>query len=84
MPMFEYQCKSCLREFEELVFGDELPTCPHCHSANTEKLLSRPCACRREGGRLGRRLFRLFRRLLRLLRPLIRHARGLSEAAAHK
>ncbi|HJA09344.1 MAG TPA: zinc ribbon domain-containing protein [Candidatus Mailhella merdigallinarum] len=53
MPMFEYQCKSCLREFEELVFGDELPTCPHCHSANTEKLLSRPCACRREGGDSG-------------------------------
>ena len=53
MPIFEYQCKSCLREFEELVFGDELPTCPHCHSANTEKLLSRPCACRREGGDSG-------------------------------
>lgn len=51
MPMYEYQCKSCLREFEELVFGDELPTCPHCHSANTEKLLSRPCACRRDGGK---------------------------------
>ena len=50
MPMFEYQCKSCLREFEELVFGNELPVCPYCHSANTEKLLSRPCACRREGG----------------------------------
>lgn len=50
MPMYEYQCKSCMREFEELVFGDELPTCPHCHSANTEKLLSRPCACRKDGG----------------------------------
>ena len=33
--------------------GHELPTCPHCHSANTEKLLSRPCACRREGGDSG-------------------------------
>lgn len=53
MPMYEYQCKSCLREFEELVFGDESPICPHCHSANTEKLVSRPCACRREGGDFG-------------------------------
>lgn len=51
MPIHEYQCKSCLREFEELVFKDEVPTCPHCHSANTEKLVSRPCACR--GGRDG-------------------------------
>ncbi|MCH5277137.1 MAG: zinc ribbon domain-containing protein [Desulfovibrionaceae bacterium] len=53
MPMYEYQCKSCMREFEELVFGDERPVCPHCHSANTEKLVSRPCACRREGGTPG-------------------------------
>lgn len=53
MPMYEYQCKSCMREFEELVFGDEQPTCPHCHSSNTEKLVSRPCACRRGGGTSG-------------------------------
>lgn len=46
MPIHEYHCKSCLREFEELVFKDEIPSCPHCHSANTEKMVSRPCACR--------------------------------------
>lgn len=45
MPIYEYHCKSCMRDFEELVFGDESPVCPHCHSANTEKLLSRPCRC---------------------------------------
>ena len=50
MPIYEYHCKSCLRDFEELVFGDELPACPHCHSANTEKLVSRPCACRHGSG----------------------------------
>lgn len=54
MPIHEYRCKSCMRDFEELVFGDDLPTCPHCHSANTEKLVSRPCACRRgDGGDFG-------------------------------
>ena len=43
MPIFEYHCKSCLRDFEEVVFGDETPECPHCHSTNTEKLMSSPC-----------------------------------------
>ena len=54
MPIYEYHCKSCLRDFEELVFGGELPECPHCHSSNTEKMVSRPCACRRgDGGDSG-------------------------------
>lgn len=52
MPIYEYQCQSCMRDFEELAFGDDVPSCPYCHSANTEKMVSRPCACRsgRSGG----------------------------------
>ncbi|HIV64856.1 MAG TPA: zinc ribbon domain-containing protein [Candidatus Mailhella excrementigallinarum] len=50
MPIFEYHCKSCMREFEEVVFDDSLPVCPYCHSANTEKMMSRPCRCCASGG----------------------------------
>ena len=44
MPIYEYHCKKCNATFEELVFGDETPSCPKCKSMETEKLISR-CAC---------------------------------------
>ena len=50
MPMYEYRCKSCGHEFEELVFGDQLPACPVCHGKETEKPLSRPCRYCEGGG----------------------------------
>ncbi len=40
MPIYEYVCDSCGKEFEELVFSDEPPACPACASAATHKLLS--------------------------------------------
>ena len=41
MPIYEYRCQACGKEFEELVFSrDECPPCPSCASARTEKLLS--------------------------------------------
>lgn len=41
MPMYEYHCTSCGKEFEELVFKDgETVRCPGCGSTQTEKLLS--------------------------------------------
>jgi putative FmdB family regulatory protein len=43
MPIYEYQCSACGKEFEELVFGDEAPSCPSCGSGETGKLMSRPC-----------------------------------------
>lgn len=43
MPIYEYHCPQCAKEFEELVFGDDVPACPHCGAANTQRLLS--CAC---------------------------------------
>lgn len=47
MPIYEYGCEKCGRDFEELVFGNEFPACPHCGSAETHKLMS--CCARRRG-----------------------------------
>lgn len=43
MPIYEYKCPDCSKEFEELVFGDETPACPKCGGKNSTRLLS--CAC---------------------------------------
>lgn len=40
MPVYEYACKKCGHEFEELVFGSEKPGCPKCKSAQLEKKFS--------------------------------------------
>lgn len=40
MPLYEYQCRACGREFEMLVRGPEQPACPTCHSSDIERLLS--------------------------------------------
>jgi putative FmdB family regulatory protein len=44
MPLYEYRCKECGEEFEkQLRFSeaDQLPECPTCKSARTQKRLSR-------------------------------------------
>ncbi len=44
MPIYEYRCTKCGTDFEEIVgTGDPAPACPSCHSAKTEKLLSKAC-----------------------------------------
>ena len=45
MPIYEYSCEKCGREFEELVFDDAAPVCPHCGSRETHKLMSRCAHC---------------------------------------
>ena len=40
MPLFEYQCQSCSKEFELLVRGSETPECPSCRSTALQKRLS--------------------------------------------
>jgi len=42
MPIFEFKCCGCGKEFERLIFGsdDQAPACPECGSSDTNKLLS--------------------------------------------
>ncbi|MAE29586.1 MAG: zinc ribbon domain-containing protein [Planctomycetota bacterium] len=40
MPIFEYTCASCDREFEELIMAGEAPTCPGCGARDGTKRLS--------------------------------------------
>jgi putative FmdB family regulatory protein len=43
MPIFEYSCKSCGKEFEALVLPTTAaPACPACKSTELEKLISTP------------------------------------------
>ncbi|WP_297217928.1 zinc ribbon domain-containing protein [uncultured Desulfovibrio sp.] len=42
MPMFDFTCPQCGAKFEELVFGDEVPPCPVCGHAQTERMISAP------------------------------------------
>ena len=43
MPIFEYACKSCGKEFEALVLPTtDAPKCPACASTELEKLISSP------------------------------------------
>ena len=37
MPLFEYACKSCDRQFEFLVRGSETPECPSCRGTALER-----------------------------------------------
>ncbi len=41
MPMYEFKCKQCGQQYEELVrSSDEKISCPKCGSAETYKLIS--------------------------------------------
>lgn len=51
MPLYEYVCTKCGREFEELVFGDDLPSCPECGAEETSKMMS--CCARHRGAENG-------------------------------
>jgi putative FmdB family regulatory protein len=42
MPIFEYRCGDCERQFEAFVTADRAAECPACSSANLVKLLSSP------------------------------------------
>ena len=47
MPIYEYSCGTCGKEFEELVYGSDEAACPDCGSDKTTRLVS--CACVRTG-----------------------------------
>jgi putative FmdB family regulatory protein len=40
MPLYEYACKGCEKQFELLVRASETPECPSCHSTELERRLS--------------------------------------------
>jgi len=40
MPLYEYSCKQCDRQFEALVRSGEAPECPSCHGHDLERRLS--------------------------------------------
>ena len=42
MPIFEYTCRACGREFEFIVRPGEPAACPSCSSQDLDKLLSVP------------------------------------------
>jgi putative FmdB family regulatory protein len=40
MPIYEYECRGCHHEFEQLVRTGDTPECPQCHGHDLERLLS--------------------------------------------
>ncbi len=40
MPIFEYRCEACGHHFEAILFGQQTPQCPKCHTEKLEKQLS--------------------------------------------
>ena len=49
MPIYEYHCNNCNRDFEYLVFGKENPACPLCNKTQVSRLLSE-CGFVSKGG----------------------------------
>ncbi|MBF0200191.1 MAG: zinc ribbon domain-containing protein [Desulfamplus sp.] len=40
MPIYEYKCNKCSKDFEVLVLGSDIPSCPECRGTDIEKLMS--------------------------------------------
>ena len=40
MPLYEYACRQCDKEFEALVRASETPSCPQCDSPDLQRKLS--------------------------------------------
>lgn len=41
MPIFEYVCKGCGKQFEAIILGSKKAECPKCHGKNLEQQLSK-------------------------------------------
>jgi len=44
MPIYEYTCRDCGNDFEQLIRGDEKPVCPSCGKRHLTKAFSVPAA----------------------------------------
>jgi putative FmdB family regulatory protein len=42
MPIYEYKCRACGHQFDELVKLGETPNCPSCDKNDLERLFSFP------------------------------------------
>jgi putative FmdB family regulatory protein len=52
MPIYEYACEKCDREFEaeQRITDDPIKTCPHCKSKKVKRLISRTSFVLKGGG----------------------------------
>ena len=41
MPIYEYTCKACGKNFETLVMGSDIPSCPECSSEDLSRMMSK-------------------------------------------
>jgi len=67
MPLFEYACRGCGRQFEAFVTAERTAACPACEGVDLQKLLSSPgmvgaggrremdapSGCKAQGGHCG-------------------------------
>ena len=51
MPLYDFQCASCGRRFEELVKADETPACPACGAEGAQRQQSFSAAVSTTGSR---------------------------------
>ena len=51
MPIYEYECRTCHHEFEQLIRTGDTPVCPSCKGQTLERLLSHVAAMSSENTR---------------------------------
>ena len=51
MPIYEYECRGCHHQFEQLVRTGDTPSYPKCQSGDLERLLSQIAAMSSENTR---------------------------------
>ncbi len=49
MPIYEYHCDQCNKNFECLILGGDVPECPTCNGNNVDRLMS-ACGFVSKGG----------------------------------
>ena len=54
MPIYDYHCHHCHREFELLVSRSSVPVCPECGSQSLEKRVSPPAPPGKTAGFLAK------------------------------
>ncbi len=42
MPIYDFTCDDCQKDFEDIVIQSEMPDCPHCGGKNVNRKVSAP------------------------------------------